>query len=225
MIYTGDINYYYQVDIFNGLKLRKIATYDGFRDTPQGQTGGIKTFLGHIQLASDGKIYMSTIETTRYLHAIENPNDTGILCNFKQRAVKLLTFNNGLPHYPNYELGAVADKCGESGIANNEIEKIEVYPNPASDFVEISPSTVIQSRYISGLIRNLSITFTNILGQSLSPPVIPISTVIPANLSGSQHHEAGISLDVRSLPEGIYLLQIKDKNDNLIKTERIVIAR
>ena len=211
MIYTGDINYYYQVDIFNGLKLRKIATYDGFRDTPQGQTGGIKTFLGHIQLASDGKIYMSTIETTRYLHAIENPNDTGILCNFKQRAVKLLTFNNGLPHYPNYELGAVADKCGESGITDNEIEKIEVYPNPASDFVEISPSTVIQSRYISGLIRNLSFTLTNLLGQQTSPLV--------------EVTNRGHRIDTRSLPEGIYLLQVSDKNHNLIKTERLVITR
>ena len=238
LLYIGNRQYYYQVDIFNGLKMRNIATNDGYKDTPIGQTGGIPTDFGLPQLAADGKIYMTTTETTRYLHTIENPNDTGILCNFKQHSIKLLTFNSGLPHYPNYELGAVADKCGESGITDNEIEKIEVYPNPASDFVEISPSTVIQSpttviplstviqpRYISGLFRNLSITFTNLLGQSLSPPVIPISTVIPANLSGSQHHEAGISLDVRSLPEGIYLLQIKDKNDNLIKTERIVIAR
>ena len=64
---------------------------------------------------------------------------------------------------------------------------------------------------------NLSITLTNLLRQSFSPPIIPASTVIPAN--------AGISLDVRSLPEGTYLLQIKDRNKSILKTERTVIVR
>lgn len=218
LLYVGNTQKYYQVDIFNGLKMRKIATNDGYRDTPMGQTGGIETNFGLPQLAADGKLYMNTTSTTRYLHVIENPNDTGILCNFKQHAVKLLTFNNGLPKYPNYELGAVADKCGESEILDNEIEKIEVYPNPASDYVEISPSAVIPpSTVMLNLFQHPTFTLTNLLGQSFSPHIIPASTVIPA--------QAGISLDIRSLPTGIYLLHIRDKNDNLIKTERIVIQR
>ncbi len=133
LLYLGNRNKYYQADIFNGLKLRKIANYDGYTDTPSGQSGGIPTDLGVIQIAHDGKIYMSTTETTRFLHVIENPNDTGILCNFKQHAIKLLTFVGGLPKHPNYELGAVADKCGESGITDNSLERIEVYPNPVLD--------------------------------------------------------------------------------------------
>jgi hypothetical protein len=210
LLYTGNGKYYYQVELKN-LKIRKIATYDNFQDTPTGQTGGIPTNFGSLQPAYDGRIYMTTTETTRYLHTIENPNDTGILCNFKQHSIKLLTFNSGLPHYPNYELGAVADKCGESGIADNEIEKIEVYPNPASDYIDISSSTVIQSRYISGLFRNLSITVTNLLGQQTSLPV--------------EVSSRGYRIDTRALSEEIYMLQIRDIYDNLIKTERIVIQR
>lgn len=204
-IYTGNAKYFYQAEL-NNLKMREIGTYDNFQDTPAGQTGGIATTFGSTGIASDGKIYMSTSETTRYLHSIDNPNDTGILCNFKQHSVKLLTFNGGLPHYPNYELGAVADKCGESGIADNVLERIEVYPNPASDYVEISPSTVIPYSF-----RNLSFTLTNLLGQQTSLPV--------------EVYNRGYRIDTRALSEGIYMLQIRDINDNLIKTERIVISR
>lgn len=212
LLYVGNIQKYYQIDIFNGLKLRKIATNDGYRDTPMGQTGGIETNFGSPQLAADGKLYMNTTSTTRYLHVIENPNDTGILCNFKQHAIKLLTFNNGLPKYPNYELGAVADKCGESEILDNEIEKIEVYPNPASDYVEISPSTVIPlATVMLNLFQHLTFTLTNLLGQQTSLPV--------------EVYNRGYRIDTRSLPEGIYLLQIKDRNESIVKTERIVIQR
>jgi Secretion system C-terminal sorting domain len=201
LLYVGNIQKYYQVDIFNGLKLRKIATNDGYRDTPMGQTGGIETNFGLVQLAADGKLYMNTTSTTRYLHVIENPNDTGVLCNFKQRAIKLLTFNNGLPKYPNYELGAVVDKCGESGITDNEIEKIEVYPNPVSEFL------VVSGQKLAGI----SIEMYNLLGQKMSPSI--------------EAKNQGYRLGVQTLPEGIYLLQVSDKNHNLIKTERLVITR
>jgi hypothetical protein len=200
-IYTGDIHYYYQVDIFNSSKIRKIATYDGFRDTPTGQTGGIETVFGSVQLAADGKLYMNTMSTTRYLHSIENPNDTGIFCNFKQHSVRLLTYNNGLPHYPNYELGAVANKCGESGITDNEIAKIEVYPNPVSEFLVVSGQKL----------EGISIEIYNLLGQKMSPSI--------------EAKNQGYRLGVQALPEGIYLLQVSDKNHNLIKTERLVITR
>lgn len=117
-----------------------------------------------------------------------------------------------------------------TGIVLSKIEGVMyVYPNPASDFLFVTssetrslPSAVIPTPSTAPLSfgeAGRGITLTNLLGQSFSPPVIP------ANLLGSQHHHTGISLDIHSLPEGIYLLQIRDKNDNLIKTERIVIQR
>jgi hypothetical protein len=204
-IYTGNGKYVYQIELSNK-KIRLIGINDDFRDTPEGQTGGIFTNFGVSNLAYDGKIYFSSGETTRYLHTIENPNDTGILCNFKQHSVKLLTFNSGLPHYPNYELGAVADKCGESGITDNTLEEIEVYPNPASDYVEISPSNAILN-----LFQHPTFTLTNLLGQQTSLPV--------------EVSSRGYRIDTRALSEGIYMLQMRDINDNLIKTERLVISR
>jgi hypothetical protein len=112
-----------------------------------------------------------------------------------------LTFNSGLPHYPNYELGAVADKCGESGITDNEIEEIEAYPNPVSEFL------VVSGQKLAGI----TIELYNLLGQKMSPSI--------------EAKNQGYRLGVQALPEGIYLLQIRDRNDNLIKTERIVIQR
>lgn len=185
----------------------KVAEYDGFRDTfgSDPNQAGWETSFYSIQQAPDGKMYLGTIDATRHLHVIEEPDKKGLACNFKQHAIKLQAVKSAIPMYPNYALGADSSSC-TSGIDDEVKMDIRVYPNPASDFVDISPSTVIPN-----LIRNLSITLTNLLGQSLSPPVIPAN--------------AGISIDIRSLPEGIYLLQIRDKNDILIKTERIVIQR
>lgn len=200
LLYTGTRQYYYQVDIFNGLKMRKIATNDGYKDTPIGQNGGIPTDFGLPQLAADGKLYMSTISTTRYLHVIEKPNDTGILCDFKQHNLKLLTYNDGLPRFPNYELGAVADKCGESGILENFLEGIEVYPNPASEFLEIRGQNL----------GNVRIEIYNLLGQQTSPKVEVTSR--------------GYRIDVRNFQEGLYLLKIEGSN-GYVDTEKIKISR
>jgi hypothetical protein len=97
---------------------------------------------------------------------------------------------------------------GSSSIESISKVDIVISPNPVRDFLFIVlPATAPLSFGEAGR----GITITNLLGQSFSPPVIPT--------------QAGISLDVRSLTEGIYILQIRDKNDNLIKTERIVIQR
>ena len=200
LIYTGNAKYIYQIDATNG-KTRLVSTWDGFHDTAKGANFGWGTSFGSYQLASNGKLYISTNFTTRYMHTIENPNDTGILCNFKQRSVKLLTWNNGVPHYPNYELGPVADKCGESGIADNILERIEVFPNPVSKFL------VVSGQYIDGI----NIEIYNLLGQLMSPNI---------EVNHQTHH-----IDVRNLPAGIYLLQIRDKKGSLVRTERIVITR
>ena len=101
-------------------------------------------------------------------------------------------------------------------------------PSQTSAVISFSPSiipapSVMLSRYTSGLFQHPAITLSNLLRQSFSPPIIPASTVIPA--SSVIPANAGISLDVRSLPEGTYLLQIKDRNKSILKTERTVIVR
>ena len=190
----------YQIEIGTNT-VRKIADWDLRLDTVDGGTAAFYTSFGFPQLAPDGKIYISTSESTRYLHVIEKPNEIGQLCSFKQRSIKLLNWNSGLPNFPNYELGAVADKCGESGIADNILERIEVFPNPVSKFL------VVSGQNIDGI----NIEIYNLLGQLMSPNI---------EVNHQTHH-----IDVRNLPAGIYLLQIRDKKGSLVRTERIVITR
>lgn len=78
---------------------------------------------------------------------------------------------------------------------------IYVYPNPASDYVLVSGRSSAVTK----------IEMFNILGQKADTKVELVQN--------------NIKIDTRALSQGIYLLQIKDRNDNLIKSERIVIQR
>ncbi|MBK6643509.1 MAG: T9SS type A sorting domain-containing protein [Bacteroidetes bacterium] len=87
-------------------------------------------------MAPDGKIYISTGNSTHYLHCIENPDIIGVGCNLVQRAVKLPTWNfNSFPNHPNYFLGPVIGSVCDTvtKIADFEIKKnaIKASPNPA----------------------------------------------------------------------------------------------
>jgi hypothetical protein len=184
----------------------KVAECDKFRDTfgTDPNQAGWETSFFSIQIAPDNKIYLGTGEQTRYLHVIEEPDKKGLACNFKQHAIKLLTAKAAIPMYPNYALGADSSSCS-SGIAESEQFEVKVYPNPVSDCVYISLSS-------KGIATKTGIYMYNLLGQE-----IPCQ----ARNDGSDI----LSIDVRDLPEGIYLLHIRDKQGSLVKTERIVISR
>lgn len=209
LVYVDYARRLYQFDVsssnFQSSGIR-VATWDGFLDhlNNDPKLVGFQTTFNTMQLAANGKIYVGNGEEARYMTEIEFPDKRGIACNVRQHTYRLLTYMGGVPYYPNYNLGA--DTCAGSGIAQIEDMKIEVFPNPAFDFVSVSlPTTVIPAN------AGISLTMTNLLGQSFSPLVIPA--------------HSGISLDVKYLPEGIYLLHIRDKNDVLLKTERMVIVR
>ena len=58
-----------------------------------------------MQLGPDGKIYISP-GGKPYLNVIENPNESGIACNFTQHEFLLPSQHIlGLPNMPNYRLG------------------------------------------------------------------------------------------------------------------------
>ena len=92
-----------------------------------------------------------------------------------------------------------------SRIHTVENKDISIYPNPARDYLEIVFANFIPKNEV------ISLTMTNILGQSFSPPT---------EVSNQNYR-----IDTRDLSEGVNLLQIRDKNDVIIKTERIVIDR
>jgi hypothetical protein len=59
-----------------------------------------------MQLAPDGKIYLATGNSTRYMHIIHQPDVRGVGCNLEQHALHLDRFNfYSVPNYPNFRLG------------------------------------------------------------------------------------------------------------------------
>lgn len=73
------------------------------------------------RLAPNGKIYFSTESSINLMHTIHNPDLKGIACNVKQRDVILPVYAPGIPHFPNYNLGA--EKC--CGFSINRILTIK----------------------------------------------------------------------------------------------------
>jgi hypothetical protein len=180
-----------------------IAVYDGFKDKfEDSSAGGWATTFYTLQLTPDNRIFMGTGLPNRYLHTIDSPDNKSVACAVKQHAIKLLTSKAGLPYYPNYNLGAATDTCVGSGITETEALDIIVYPNPASDFVEV----FCQKWTVGG-----GVELYNLLGQQVFPTI--------------ELSKDGFRLDIRDLSEGIYLLQLRDKTGSAIKTEKLVIAR
>ena len=116
---------------------------------------------------------------------------------------------------------------GTSAIENSYIEDFVISPNPAKDFLFVTstsgrslPTNVIPpTNVMLNLFQHPTFTLTNLLGQSFSPPVTSTAPVPSAASVGRSLY----SLDVRSLPTGIYLLQIKDENNHLIFSNKIAI--
>ncbi|MBP6310734.1 MAG: T9SS type A sorting domain-containing protein [Flavobacteriales bacterium] len=91
------------------------------------------------QLAPDGKIYLSTGNSTFHLHVIHDPDQPGLACNFEQHGVELVRwFWNSLPNHPNYHLGpidgSVCDSLGINvGVAEQRAQgELQVFPNPTT---------------------------------------------------------------------------------------------
>ena len=102
LIYISGRTELYQMDITVSdpySTLDTVAIYDGFAN-PEPTTFCMQ------QLAPDGKIYIASFGSTKYLHVIEYPDIYGIGCNVRQLAITLPYYNNGtVPNLPFYELG------------------------------------------------------------------------------------------------------------------------
>ncbi|HNR20312.1 MAG TPA: T9SS type A sorting domain-containing protein [Bacteroidia bacterium] len=87
------------------------------------------------QLAPDGKIYLSTFQSSTTLHYINNPDLIDTNCNVIQNNFTLPVLNNyAMPNAPNFSLGALqGSPCDTlTAITNLELKdfKLKVFPNP-----------------------------------------------------------------------------------------------
>lgn len=84
-LYVSNTTYLYQFDLMSndilGSKVL-ISSYDGFQDP-------FSTNFYQMALAPDGKIYMFSTNGVKSLSVINNPEQPGLLCNFKQHSFKL----------------------------------------------------------------------------------------------------------------------------------------
>jgi hypothetical protein len=96
------------------------------------------TLFDIAQLAPDGKIYISTGNSTDKLHVIHEPDQPGLACNMEQHGISLPRyFSNSLPNHPNYHLGPVLGSVCDSlgmGIMDDEVVRVaaRAFPNPSN---------------------------------------------------------------------------------------------
>ncbi|MEZ4960895.1 MAG: PKD domain-containing protein [Saprospiraceae bacterium] len=107
-LYVSSYEFIYQYDLWSSdIADSKVvvAEYDGYLEeiTPSFY---LPTRFHLMQLAPDGKIYITTSNGVKSLHVINSPNLAGKACNVEQHAIKLMTYNaRSMPNFPNYRLG------------------------------------------------------------------------------------------------------------------------
>ena len=114
-----------------------VAEYDYAADS-------LSTTFNAMQLAPDGKIYITNTNGIYRLTVINNPNAPGLACNLVQHGV-VLPSKIGLwvPNFPNFRLyaapGSLCDTLVAVGVhtAPKPVSLLSVAPNPARDFVQI----------------------------------------------------------------------------------------
>ncbi|HHH53881.1 MAG TPA: T9SS type A sorting domain-containing protein [Bacteroidetes bacterium] len=188
-LYLSARNDLFQVDLFADnyqSSLIHIAHRDGFRDPYFPST------FSFSQLAPDCKIYIVSGTTNNHIHVINKPNEKGEACDFRQHSINLPIRNNNfsIPNFPHFRTDE--DQICDSTITwipdeyiIKKINKLSVYPNPASDEATIS---VYSDGYEQGKISIYTIT-----GE----------LVKTLNIDS----EATKSLDVRSMKPGVYAVE------------------
>lgn len=124
-------------------------------DLEEGDIGASKILVGEFdgfanpfaanfylaQLAPDEKIYLAGTSSLKNLHVINKPNEKGLACDFVPHGIDLPVNNVvSIPNFPHYRLGASEETCDFSVNtieASSNMQKIEFFPNPASNFITL----------------------------------------------------------------------------------------
>jgi len=170
-----------------------IGEYDGFRD----EKGFYTTFYSMV-LAPNGKIYMGTTSSNRFLHTIHAPNERGLACDFRQHDFERPTNASDLPNYPNYRLydvpGSLCDTLGIDGpqqvapAGPASRPAIRLSPNPAVMMVNVHLDAAAPGR----------LRVFNLLGQM----------VLDNGISGAI---STVCFAVDEWPEGTYVVSVDQK--------------
>jgi hypothetical protein len=147
-----------------------------------------------------------TNANSSYIPIIQNPNATGVACNFIDSAFSL----NGkmcmasLPNFiSSYFDTDTSTNCFLTNIEGKEIPNslMTVFPNPAFNTNNIT-------------IKTYTVAITYICLYSLTGKEVTIK---------QEFTEGQIMLDISGIETGIYLLKLKDNDNNQIAVEKLVI--
>jgi hypothetical protein len=186
-VYVATIDEVYQFDTEAPdiqASMVHIATWDGFYSP----SPPFATMFEYMQLAPDGKIYISTGNGTFHLHVIHEPDQPGLACDLEQHGLELPTYySSSLPNHPNYHLGAlVGSPCDTLGLSVGVPESpaktsMQVYPNPSNGHFTLN----YPAQPEAGLLEVLD-TQGRLVGQRRLPAWSQVHTVV------LEHVQAGL---------------------------------
>jgi Secretion system C-terminal sorting domain len=135
----------------------------------------------------DGKIYISTWNSTLVLHCIEFPDSLGLACDVQQHSIPLpcYAFRADVNH-PNYNLGRWAGSPCDTlaWVGNEEIEndfKLRLYPNPSRGEFKL---IYLLPQGESGILEIYNVEGKRVYNQVLPPwsTLQELSLSLPAGL-------------------------------------------
>jgi WD40 repeat protein len=162
------------------------------RDTTYNQFNGFFTSA----LAPDGKIYIGNFHGMgNQMSTINNPDQLGAGCNFCPKCFRAITnsYKTAMsvpPCMPNYELGAQV--CWPLEVNEVERENVKVYPNPASNQLNVS--------YHLSENQNCQFVLCDLTGR----------IVIQIDLDNQVDK---MSFSLQTIPKGIYVYRFESKGE------------
>jgi hypothetical protein len=152
------------------------------------------------RLAPNGKIYISTGNSTRYLHTINQPDSSGLGCDLQQHSDTLPTFNfNSFPLHPNYFLGRLVGSVCDSLTGIAEVENdfhFNLFPNPNNGKFSIS--------YLLPQNKDGTLEIFDLTGNIIYKQKLPMWSTM-------QH------ISIPNLADGVYLIKIISGNNSISK--------
>jgi len=195
-------------DIFASRTL--VAELATFIDTIPGLGITYQPNFANMQLAPDGKIYVVTTSAgnNRRIHIIHSPDSLGVACNVEQHVEIPIQMGRGVPNFPHFRLGALeGSPCDTltmttaTKVPVDEDRSIDVYPNPASDYLQLSSATPF--------LPDSELVLYNPLGEVVSRKRLRMQKEVVFDLA---------------LPTGIYFYGIVE-NGEVIKSGKLVVER
>jgi hypothetical protein len=179
-------------------------------DTTQGLP--LYTLFWTCQIGPDGKIYIASTGGRKYMHVINKPDLKGAACELKQNAITLPVYITwAIPFFPNFRLSALkGSPCDTLTTPTQEINTIgqlKIYPNPATDILKIDMTLQDYST-----LERCTLQVVDIVGKvHQRHPLSNFASIKEISVAG--------------LANGLYFVQLIDKQGFLIANSKVVVAR